>query len=339
MDNNNKKMHGQFYTVCNPFHNQLFLKWFEVIENRKSQILLEPFAGSNNIVQMVNQFTKNKWSCFDIEPNNELNKVKAFQINQRDTLMDFPVGFDVSITNPPYLAKNSATKSGIIFPDTKYDDLYKYALSKMLANVGYIAAIIPDSFLTQNLFHERLYGIATLNCKMFEDTEVPVCLALFVPESYKENNNLLNDFYCYKGNAYLGLYSVLQSEKQHFNKFEHSLNWKFNNPTGELGLYAIDGTNGKEIRFVDGSEIPEEKVKTTSRGVTRISGDTKGLAVKELIKEANIVLRDFRNNTKDIFLTSFRGLKKDGDYRRRLDFSLAKSILNFSYNRLGGFNA
>lgn len=338
-NNNNKKMHGQFYTVSNPFHNDLFFKWYKEINNSGVEILLEPFAGSNNIVQMVKEFKENDWTCFDIQPNNELNKYPKYQIQQQDTLFNFPQGFNVAITNPPYLAKNSATKSGIAFPDTEYDDLYKYALSKMLANVGYVAVIIPDSFLTQNLFHDRLFGVATLNCKMFDDTECPVCLALFVPKENKERLKLFNDFHCYKGNSNLGLYSSLQSKKQKLEKIEQSLNWKFNIPTGELGLFAIDGTTDKAIRFVNGNEIPEEKIKVSSRGVTRISGIPNGLEITDLIKEANSVLKDFRENTKDVFMTSFRGLKKDGDYRRRLDFAMAKAILNYSYNRLGGFHA
>ena len=33
----------------------------------------------------------------------------------------------------------------------------------------------------------------------------------------------------------------------------------------------------------------------------------------------------FRNKTNDVFLTSFKGLRQDGKYRRRLDFNLAIS--------------
>ncbi|WP_143279572.1 hypothetical protein [Burkholderia cenocepacia] len=336
---NNKKMHGQFYTISNPFHSQLFLSWFKSIENYSGEILLEPFAGANNIVDMVKKFTKNDWDCYDIQPNNELNKVPKYQIIQQDTLKNFPQGYRISITNPPYLAKNSATKSGLDFPDTEYDDIYKLALSKLLDNVDYIAAIIPDSFLTQNLFHDRLYGVATLNCKMFEDTECPVCLALFVPEEDKKKKGLDNDFHYYKGDIPYGKYSELQAQRRAIEIANKDLRWKFNAPKGEIGLYAIDGTSDKTIRFVEGKEIPSAKVKHTSRCVTRISGLPSNMETKDLIKEANQVLCEFRENTNDIFMTSFRGLRKDGDYRRRLDFSLAKAILNFSYNRLGGFHA
>lgn len=338
-NNNEKKMHGQFYTTVNPFHNQLFLNWFNQINNGRNEVIVEPFAGSNNIVEMVQQFYENKWSCFDISPNNKQNKVREYQIQKNDSIMNFPKGFNVAITNPPYLAKNSATKDGIEFPDTIYDDLYKLALSVMLENVGYVAAIIPESFTTQGLFHERLYGVSTLNCRMFDDTECPVCLAMFVPEFDKKTYGLGDDFYCYKGNVNLGLYSQMQEKRESFEKSQANVNWKFNVPTGEIGLFAIDSTSSKSIRFVEGEEISQDKIKVSSRGVTRISGMPSDLTSRELIKEANSVLNEFREKTSDIFMTSFRGLRKDGDYRRRLDFALAKVILNHSICRLGGYYA
>lgn len=338
-NNNNKKLHGQFYTTANPFANDLFMKWFEKIKDHKNQVIIEPFAGSNNIVQMVGEHYQNKWACFDIEPNNEMNKVLAYPIIQNDSLLSFPTGFNVAITNPPYLAKNSATRDGLPFPDTEYDDLYKYALSVMLKNVGYAAAIIPESFTTQNLFHDRLFGIATLNCRMFDDTECPVCLAMFIPEEDKQRLRLENDFHYYKGNVSLGYYSDIQAKLEKYAKENQQANWKFNVPSGEIGLYAIDSTKSKSIRFVEGEEIAEEKIKHSSRGVTRITGVPIGVPVDDVIKQANKVLDSFRTETSDLFLTSFRGLRQDGDYRRRLDFTLAKMILNRSVSRVGGSHA
>ena len=342
-DNNNnkfndKKLNGQFYTIVNPFHNQLFLHWFNQIPNKEKETILEPFAGANNIVKMVNEFYKNNWACYDIEPNEDENKMERFQIQQNDSFKKFPKGFKVVVTNPPYLAKNSATRDKLEFPATEYDDLYKFSLSLMLENAEYVSAIIPESFITQGIFHNRLQGVATLNCRMFDDTECPVCLAVFVPEEKKRASGLNDDFHYYKGNVDMGLFSTMQAKKEFYEKSGTKANWKFNSPTGEIGLYAIDNTTTKSIRFVAGEEIPEEKVKESSRGITRISGIPEGLDTKELIKEANLVLDKFRTETSDIFLTSFRGLRKDGDYRRRLDFTLAKTVLNHSISKIGGSN-
>lgn len=339
-DNNNKKLHGQFYTTVNPFHNDLFMKWFEAIENRKSQTIIEPFAGSNNIVKMVSEFYTSNWACFDIDPCQAHDNTCSFPIIQNDSLKSFPSGFNIAITNPPYLARNSATRDGLDFPQTGHDDLYKHALDVMLGNVGYVAAIIPDSFRTQNLFHDRLFGIASLNCKMFDDTECPVCLAMFIPHKDKRYLGLEDrDFHYYKGNVPLGFHSEIQAKLNEFAQGEQATKWKFNVPDGEIGLYAIDSSKEKSIRFVEGEVIAQDRVKHSSRGVTRIAGLPGGMAASEVIEQANIILGDFREETSDLFLTSFRGLRQDGDYRRRLDYSLAKMILNRSVDRLGGIHA
>lgn len=196
----------------------------------------------------------------------------------------------------------------------------------MLQNIEYVAAIIPDSFLTANLFHNRLYGVVNLNCRMFDDTECPVCLALFVPELLNKNS----DFFYYKGNVNLGHYSEMVKAKNAAltTKTQHDV--KFNDPNGEVGLYAIDSPKGKSIRFVNGSEIDSNKIKVSSRGVTRISGIPLNADTQKVVEEANKILNDFREKTNDMFLTSFRGLREDGEYRKRLDFNTAKLILNTS---------
>ena len=43
------------------------------------------------------------------------------------------------------------------------------------------------------------------------------------------------------------------------------------------------------------------------------------------------MLNDFRRETYDIFLTPFKGLRKDFRYRRRLDYALARNIVNYVY--------
>ena len=328
---NNKKENGQFFTVTNPFRNDLFYKWLREIPDFENKAILEPFAGANNIVEMINEIGhENSWSCFDIDPPAE-NNFSKFCVEQRNTLESFPSGFDVVITNPPYLAKNSAKRDGTPFPETDFDDLYKFALDTMLSNSSYVAAIIPESFITSGLFHDRLFGVVSLTCKMFDDTDCPVCLALFIPAEQKRGSDPFglqsSDFYIYRDSAYLGQFSDVE-------KFRLRLEmdgWRFNNPNGEIGLMGIDSTIGPSIRFVDGSEINPERVKSTSRGVTRISLDGFDIPdLKKLIGDANDLLDSYRENTNDIFLTSFRGLRRDGKYRRRLDYRQARCLLSMA---------
>ena len=324
-----KKLLGQFYTKNNPFDNTLFYKWLE-IANFKNEIILEPFAGSNNIVKMLYDLGyKNKWICYDIEPS-KINNFPNFIINQRNTILDYPKNFKIAITNPPYLAKNSATRNNLPFINTKYDDLYKVALDIMLKNNDFVAAIIPESFITQGIFHNRLYGIISLTYKLFEDTVCPVCLALFIPKNKKLN--IIDDFIIYRENNFIVNFKNINRLKSK-NKYD----WKFNDPYGEIGLFCIDNTKTKSIRFVLGNIIASNKITHSNRGVTRIKGIPNNVNIDLFINKLNEELNKFRDNTFDITLTAFKQLRKDGLYRRRLDFKSAKEILNYCLDNYNNF--
>ena len=322
-----KKTNGQYFTTTNPFKEDAFLRWFKAIPSQKRQIIIEPFAGSNNIVQMINElkFKRPHWYCYDIEIQ-ENNAVPEIQIIQQDTIENFPVieNAYVAITNPPYLAKNSATRNHLDFKYPEYDDLYKKCLEVMLKNCEYVAAIIPESFITAGLFHNRLKSVISLTCKMFEDTECPVCLALFSPEKKKTENG---DFEVFRQGQQerIGTYSELNAlaVKSETNK----KNWIFNDPKGSLGILCCDDTKKATIRFVPGDEIDPSCIKVSSRAKTRISGLPDEVDLNKFIKKCNAILNKYRAETNDVFLTSFKGLRDDKMYRRRLDFETAKNIM------------
>ena len=127
IERDNKILNGQFFTITSPFNHDLFFRWYELIENVESEIFIEPFAGSNNIIKMIEELDlpqSKGWKTYDIDPPS-YNAVPEFNVFKQDTIEDFPKGHKVGITNPPYLAKNSATRRNMPFPDTEFDDLYK----------------------------------------------------------------------------------------------------------------------------------------------------------------------------------------------------------------------
>lgn len=330
-----KILYGQFFTVTNPFANEAFIRWFKSVPDYKSQVLLEPFAGANNIVTMLRDLGfENKWACFDIAPVNdpEVNATaREIPVLARDTLSDYPRNYEVAITNPPYLAKNSATAKGLPYVGGPYADVYLQCVATMLQNTPFVAAIIPESFITQGLFHERLSTVISLTCRMFEDTEVPVCLALFSPSDSK---NFSNDFEIWSGNKKIGDYSALRAWVEPYCGPRQG--WEFNNPTGLIGLKAVDSQHKASISFgLHKSDIPAKSVNQSSRSNTRIHLD--GLSeelANSVIARANKLLDERRELTQDVFMTSFKGLRKDGKYRRRLDFKQARELLDRAYFEL-----
>lgn len=319
-----KKKLGQYFTISNPFKNELFDMWFKkAYSEADNKVIIEPFAGNKDIVQHINTLydINIKWMCYDIDPKEE-------DVMYNDSIYNFPKGYSIAITNPPYLAKVSASRLNIDYPETVYDDIYKLCLDTMLYNCDYVAAIIPESFVTANIFHQRLYGIISLNMKMFNDTECPVCLALFVPN---KNNN--DDFVYYIGNNKIGTYKNLL--KYNLSDYcKGNVEWKFNDKEGCIGVKCVDNQTNNSIYFHNGELIEPSSIKVSSRAFTRISGLPNHINREAFINECNNILNEYRQKTHDIFLTSFKGLRKDGVYRRRIDFKTIKCIMNKAISNL-----
>ena len=293
----------------NPFKFRAFQNWACKIKLKK-KVVLEPFAGANDLIKMLQELGYSaKYNSFDIAP---LEK----SVIARNTIEAFPKNYEVCITNPPWLARNSATRRNLNFPNSIYDDLYKHCLNLCLKNCQWIAALIPASFLQSKLFRERLDTVIFIQEKLFIQTESPVCLALF-SESTTENT------FIYKNNQLIG--ELKQLEKYiPVAKKPHPI--KFNATDGNLGLIGIDNTKKASIRFCEGQELDNYPIKISSRAITRIRGNFK--VTNSFIANLNNQLNKFRENTKDIFLTTFKGLRADGNYRRRLDFATARGIIN-----------
>ncbi len=324
---NNKRANGQYYTRGNPFQLEPFRKWAENSELNR-QTVLEPFAGAKDIARLIESthLTCQDWAFYDIEPGEK-------GINQRDTLTDFPTGFNVCITNPPWLARNSATRRGLPFPkNTCYNDMYKIALEKCLTYCQWVAAIIPEAYIRSGLFSERLCDFISLvpqtqhetskrksmkeKTNMFEDTEHPVGLALFTPD-------ITPDINVWRNNQLLGKLTEL---RRHLPTSSRNRNIVFNEPKGNLGLIAIDNTISASIRFCPPSELGDYTVRGHCRSITKI-----GVPWRVDINPLNRHLATIREKTHDVFLTAFKGLRRDGCYRRRLDWALARAIIDVDH--------
>ena len=327
-----KRASGRYYTRGNPFQLKPFQMWAKV-SNLEQQRVLEPFAGAKDIPRLIDasRLPCRDWVFFDIEPG-------AKGIVQRDTLDDFPKGFDVCITNPPWLARNSATRRGLPFPEaTRYDDLYKYALEQCLTHCGWVAAIIPEAFIRSGLFLERLCDFISLvpqeqnktnyppdkggrrGSVMFEDTEHPVGLALFTPDG-------TSDVRIWRNNQFLG---TMRELRKHLPQPSSNRNIVFNDPHGNLGLIAIDNTVSASIRFCPAEELKDYPIRVHCRSITKI-----GVPWRVDIDMLNTRLAIIRQKTHDVFLTAFKGIRRDGCYRRRLDWALTRAIVDAQHLQL-----
>lgn len=313
----NKIQHGQFFTTVNPFNHPAFKIWAEQFTT--ADIICEPFAGSNNIVKMLQEVGfANQFASFDIEP-------QAPEIVQQNTIANFPAGYRVVITNPPYLAKNSATQKGFTTDFEGFEDLYQLSIRKCLDNAEFVAAIIPLSFVNSEMFRDCLQTVISLPQKMFTDTDCPVCLALFRDWTKSDGDGPCEDFMYYIGNLCFGYFSEIDFE---WNYQPEACPMKFNIADGAIGLFAVDNTKTASVRFVPGEDIPAEEVKTSNRSFTRIQIEADN--IDAVIHHANKILEQQRKWNGDAFMTPFKGLRSDGQYRQRLSWKSARQILEMA---------
>ena len=328
-----KRASGRYYTRGNPFQLEPFQTW-AIASNLERQSVLEPFAGAKDIPRLIDaaHLRCRDWAFFDIEPG-------AKGIVQRDTLADFPEGFDVCITNPPWLARNSATRRGLPFPEaTRYNDLYKYALEQCLTHCGWVATIIPEAFIRSGLFLERLHDFISLVPQkqdktnyppdkggrrvdetnypsdkggrgvdetnypsdkgdrrvsvMFEDTEHPVGLALFAPDT-------TSDVRIWRNNQFLG---TMRKLREHLPQPSSNRSIVFNDPKGNLGLIAIDNTVSASIRFCPPEELKDYPIRVQCRSITKI-----GVPWRVDIDMLNTRLATIREKTPRCFSDGVQG--------------------------------
>ena len=302
-----KRQNGQFFTSGNPFKHPAFTDWAKRCGLPETKVI-EPFAGANGLIDHLEQMSLcDESRSYDIAPAHE-------RVSRRDTLLDFPGGFSVCVTNPPWLARNSATYRGIDFPDCKYDDLYKFALEKCLDNCEWVAALIPESFVRSGLFQERLCDFVSLTSNLFADTAHPVGLALFEPSQ-------VDDVSVWCGRKLIGTLENMEALRPQV--VPDGPRVKFNIPDGNVGLIALDNTEEASIRFCEVSELSDYEVKRSGRHITKlqVAGDVK-------ISTWNSFISTFRERTSDVLMTCYKGLRKDGKYRRRLDWNLARGIIH-----------
>jgi len=312
-----KRSLGQFFTKQNTWLRPQITQF---IKSSGAKIAYDPFAGNGDLLGIAQSFGLKKVFGLDIDP--------ALGWKKNDSLISIPkIHKSIIITNPPYLTNYSAQRKKIYdkvsqyFEACNYDDLYQLALEKCLTN-DYGVVIIPETFINSSFPKNRLVSITILEDNPFDDTETPVCVVCF-------DNKLksLDKVSVYKNDKLLGTLG-------YFEKFRiapnNSIDIKFNIVNGKIGLRAVDTTDPhRPISFMPKNELDYDLkgIKHSSRLITIIDMPTNKHGMHYIIKKSNQILTEFRKKTHDVLLSPFKGNKKNGERRRRLDYATARAIL------------
>lgn len=321
--NNQKQNLGQFNTK-----NDVWLRphVYDFIKSCGCSRVVDPYAGAGDLLAAANQIV---WEVigYDIDP--------SLGWPENDSLLDIPYHNDaIVITNPPYLAKNSANRNGFdsykYFKHNDYEDLYQLAIDKVLEKYKNAVFIIPETYFQSSFFKEYLVQYTIIEENPFTDTDCPVCVACF-----SVDNNFFrftsNEYKIYKNDVYLftnhDLEDILFSFKTNLD-----LAMDFNVSNGNLGLRGVDGVSpDNRIRFCHPWELGYEldDVKESSRSITAIN--IPHLEINErFINLLNKELELLRKKTYDVVLSPFKNNNRLGIRRRRLDYALARKLINLA---------
>lgn len=320
----NKKNLGQYFTKKNVWYRPQITKF---IKDNLPLVIVDPFAGNGDLFFVANELgvaTKG----FDID------SVLGWELN--DSLSGVPkIDNGLVLTNPPYLAKNSAKRQGLdnykYFKDDIFQDLYQIAIQKVLESYDVSVFIIPETFFTTTFFKEHLYSITILEDNPFDDTDFPVCVCCF-KKSYGFPQRV--DYKIYKGDKFLFTSEDLVLLLGNFtSKVRTTI--EFNTKQGNLGLRGVDGVGIKDrmkFCFPEDLNYDLDSIKVSSRAITVIDVDYK--IDKKFIDTLNNYLEGYRTHTDDVFLSPFKGNNKVGNRRRRIDFKLARQLINKTIEKL-----
>ena len=316
---------GSFYTTKSAWLASEVRSFLEKALAESKGLLLDPFAGDGHLLEAIKSDPVlgpqvKQATGFDIQGD-------LFPFN--DSLVAIPnPQRAVIVTNPPYLANHSAKRKGVdqlvakYFAGSTQKNLYRIALEKALESADYVVAIIPETFLLSTFPKHRLELAVVIQDSLFGDTDAPALVACFTKEPCA-------DARIFTGKQSIGNLSEILALRESTAP-KHTI--VFNDRNGRIGLRAVDGSDGKTpIAFVAAKDFgyPSDSVATSSRLMTYL--EVPGVADKdipELISKANTLLALIRKCSGDLVLAPFKGNNKAGKRRRRLDYALARRILN-----------
>lgn len=309
----------------------LFPQVEEFLHEARPSCVVDPFAGGGDLLRVLAERGFGPVIGYDVDPELGLPVRDGLR-----SVAPLPQGATV-VTNPPYLAKHSASRKRVrgmvdaYFAGSTRTDLYQIALDRCLAAAGHVVAILPETFSNSGYEKDRVASITIVEDPLFDDTDQPVSVVCFGPDPVPATQRTL-----WRGASRLGTQDWLEAQRLAPRR---SAAIRFNAVDGQIALRAVDLTDpDARIRFMPAAELRYDRrgIKHSSRLVTILAID--GLApgrVGAVVAAANRRLEAHRAATHDLLLSPFKGNTKRGVRRRRLDYAAARAIVEQALAEVG----
>ena len=335
-----KKELGQFYTT----NYEKILNGMSIPEWANK--IIEPFAGSCELLKFVPENKREDVLCYDISP--VLAGVHQHKVIKRDTLLDPPdyTNFFI-LTNPPYLARNKS-KDKIVYEKYNQNDLFKCFIKNLIENISEGGILIvplnffssirkSDTDLRKKFLSE--YRIELINIfeeKIFDDTGYTVCSFQFIRQNNQENIPIKVMVYRDGGQK---LITVELNEENNYTiggelyNLSANKKYKIGRLVGDeeantnIFVKCIDDNIHNKIcmKIVDDDDIyrdSTEKSSARSYLTLTISPNITKNKQKKIVEKFNTFLSDARDKYDSLFLTNYR----EGG-RKRISFELIYNIV------------
>jgi hypothetical protein len=169
---------------------------------------------------------------------------------------------------------------------------------------------------------DRLELAVVIQDSLFGDTDAPALVACFSKESCA-------DARIFTGDQSIGNLKQILALRDSVAPRQRIV---FNDPGGRIGLRAVDGSDGvSPIEFLAAADFgyPASSVMYSSRLMTYLDmPELSDVDIPKVIETANTALNRIRVSSGDLVLAPFKGNDRNGKRRRRLDYALARKILN-----------
>lgn len=324
---------GSFFTTDAAWLNKPVREFLSIaFLSQGTPSVLDPFAGDGHLLELVNE--EFGVATFGLD-------IAGEKWARNDSLVSIPnPSGSVIVTNPPYLANHSAKRKGVddlvasYFDGSDYDNLYKIALERCLEVADYVVAVIPETFLLSSFPKQRLQLVSVIESEIFSDTEAPTVVACFGPSDSNAGGASSETASVFINQEKIGTLAEIMSLRN--GRSRAGIICRFNVADGRIGLRAVDSHDGVTrigFELAENFGYRRERIKVSSRLLTYI--EVPHLADSELpafIERANDILNQLREQSSDLILAPFKGNDKLGKRRRRLDYALARQVLNAAAN-------
>ena len=307
-----------------------------------ANLVVDPFAGEGHLLRLFDQANARTLAIdidLAVKPDIVADSLKALptKLSQRECVV---------ITNPPYSHRHILQEEDPVLYDTVveagYVDLYEYSIRRVIDQLGFppTFAMVPENFIASRTtqlrreLYRHIVAIQIHSTSTCRDTRQPTILAYLHPEPVESTDLWLDDRHEDTIEVHPDGLRPKLKDMGNYVDFGFKEGQTEEQRDTSILLQSTDG--GSEKNRIKLMPVREKfgtmhyPGKSTDRAYVQIVPKV-SLSERQsrlLIKAFNRWVDDWRTKTHGLGLTSFRSNTDSGFRRKRIDWKLARLVIN-----------